>query len=338
MKPARTFNPIAPVARVSTSATPASRFGLPDWFKSAPFIALHLALVAVFFVPVGPTVLLLCGLTYFLRMFGITGGYHRYFAHRAYKTSRLFQFVLAWLGCSTMQKGPLWWAAHHREHHRHSDTPSDPHSPHETSFWWAHVGWILSSEHVETPWEAIQDWSRYPELRWLDRNHWVPGLVLAVLCWLVAGWSGLVWGFVVSTILVYHATFTINSLSHLFGSRRYATPDDSRNNLLLALLTLGEGWHNNHHHYQSSANQGFFWYEIDISYAVIWLLSWVGITRDLRKPGAKALAHRLTRPPPRGSGLAEMVSRTIETPAAPVVQAEPAPSASLSSAAGGQAS
>jgi stearoyl-CoA desaturase (delta-9 desaturase) len=269
---------------------------LPNWLKAGPFIGLHLALLTVFLVPVSTFALVLCAITYLVRMFGITGGYHRYFAHRAYRTSRIFQFVLAWLGCSAMQKGPLWWAGHHREHHRFSDTPRDPHSPYETSFWWSHVGWILSEDHVETPWEVIPDWSTYPELRWLDRNHWVPGLFLAGLCFLVGGWSGLVWGFVVSTILVYHATFAINSLNHLFGKRRYATPDDSRNNLTLALLTLGEGWHNNHHHYQSSANQGFFWWEIDITYYTLWVLRCLGLVWDLRKPGAKALTHRLVKP------------------------------------------
>jgi len=274
-----------------------SRAVLPNCLKAAPFIVLHLALLAVFFVPVEPGALVLCAVTYYLRMFGITAGYHRYFAHRAYKASRAFQFVLAWLGCSTMQKGPLWWAGHHRGHHRHSDTPDDPHSPHETTFWWSHVGWIMSEEHTHTPWEAIQDWSCYPELRWLDRWHWIPGLVLGLACYLIGGWSGLVWGFVVSTILVYHATFSINSLSHLFGKRRYATDDDSRNNFLLALITLGEGWHNNHHHYQSSANQGFFWWEIDISYYTLRLLRCAGLVWDLRQPGAKALAHRLVQPP-----------------------------------------
>jgi stearoyl-CoA desaturase (delta-9 desaturase) len=285
----------------------AARTGwLPAWLKSSPFIALHLALVAVFFVPVDATALVMCAVAYFVRMFGITGGYHRYFAHRAYKTSRFAQFALAWIGCSAMQKGPLWWASHHREHHRFSDTPRDPHSPHETSFWWSHVGWILSSDHVDTPLEAIQDFARYPELRWLDRFHWVPGLVLALACFLIGGWSGLVWGFVLSTILVYHATFTINSLSHLFGSRRYATLDDSRNNLFLALITLGEGWHNNHHHYQSSANQGFFWWEIDVSYCIIRGLAAVGLVWDLRKPGAKALAHRLAKPLPAPTPLAQV--------------------------------
>jgi stearoyl-CoA desaturase (delta-9 desaturase) len=266
------------------------------WVKATPFVLLHLALLSVFLVPVSAGALALCGAAYLLRMFGITAGYHRYFAHRAYKTSRVFQFVLAWLGCSALQKGPLWWAGHHREHHRHSDTPKDPHSPAETSFWWSHVGWILSTEHDETPAEDVADWTRYPELRWLDSFHWVPGIIQAVVCWLLLGWSGLVWGFVVSTVLVYHGTFTINSLSHLFGSRRYETHDDSRNNFWLALITLGEGWHNNHHHYQSSANQGFFWWEIDISYCMLLVLRCSGLVWDLRKPGAKALAHRLVQP------------------------------------------
>jgi stearoyl-CoA desaturase (delta-9 desaturase) len=290
---------------------------LPNWLKSAPFIVLHLALLSVFLVPVEVSALVLCAATYFLRMFGITGGYHRYFAHRAYKTSRVFQFVLAWLGCSALQKGPLWWAGHHREHHRYSDTPKDPHSPYETSFWWSHVGWILSSEHVETPHEQIPDWERYPELRWLDRWHWMPGVFLAVACFLIGGWSGLVWGFVVSTILVYHATFTINSLSHLFGSRRYATTDDSRNNLFLALITLGEGWHNNHHHYQSSANQGFFWWEIDISYVTLLGLRCFGIVWDLRKPNEKALTHRLVQPPPVGTPLEQVAANAAALDQAP---------------------
>jgi len=307
------------------------RYGLPNWFKGAPFIVLHLALVAVFFVPVTIPAVVLCAFMYFIRMFGITAVYHRYFAHRSYKTSRVFQFVLAWIGCSAMQKGPLWWASHHREHHRHSDTPIDPHSPHETSFWWSHVGWILSNDHTETAWDAIPDLARSPELRWLDNNNWIPGVVLAVVCFLIGGciglvwpsdpnltlnlsrfligaWSGLVWGFVVSTILVYHGTFTINSLSHLFGKRRYATPDDSRNNFWLALITLGEGWHNNHHHYQSSVNQGFFWWEIDISYYTIWLLARLGLVWDLRKPGAKALTHRLVKPGPEPTPLEQVAA------------------------------
>lgn len=288
-----TVNPSTPLNGPALEQAPQRFAHVPNWLKCAPFIGLHLACLAAFFLGVDTTALVLCGATYLVRMFGITAGYHRYFAHRAYKTSRVFQFVLAWVGCSAMQKGPLWWAAHHREHHRYSDTPADPHSPHRTSFWWSHLGWILSEDYEDTPWEEIHDWSGYPELHWLDRYHWVPGLMLAVLCWLLGGWSGLVWGFVISTVLAFHATFAINSLSHLLGSRRYATGDESRNNLGLALLTLGEGWHNNHHHYPSSANQGFFWWEIDISFSILCVLTLLGLTWDLRQPGARALAHRL---------------------------------------------
>jgi len=229
---------------------------------------------------------------YFVRMFGITAGFHRYFAHRSYKTSRPVQFIIACLGCTALQKGPLWWASHHRLHHRHSDTPDDPHSPLVTSFWWSHVGWILSDEHVHTPIEEIPDYARFPELRLLEQFHWVPGILLAALCYAIGGLSGFVWGFVVSTVICYHATFFINSLSHLIGTRRYATDDESKNNFVLALLTLGEGWHNNHHHYQSSANQGFVWWEIDISYYIIRMLSFVGLVWDVRRPGEKALAFR----------------------------------------------
>lgn len=265
---------------------------LPNWLKCIPFVSLHLACLAVLFTGIDWTSAILCVALYVIRMFGITAGYHRYFAHRAYKTSRVGQFVLAWLGCAALQKGPLWWAGHHRGHHRHSDTPDDPHSPHVTSFWWAHLGWILSTESGPTPLKDIKDWAQYPELRWLDRWHWVPGITTGVLCFLIGGWTGLVVGFIISTVLLYHGTFSINSLSHLFGTKRYATDDESRNNWLLAIITLGEGWHNNHHHYQSSANQGFYWWEIDISYCVIVALEKCRLVWDVRRPGAKALAFR----------------------------------------------
>jgi stearoyl-CoA desaturase (delta-9 desaturase) len=200
---------------------------------------MHLACLGAFFTGVSLRDLALCGACYLVRMFGITAGYHRYFSHRAYKTSRAFQFVLAWLGCSAAQKGPLWWAAHHRRHHRYSDTKEDLHSPHTTNFWWSHVGWILSERYMATDWQSVHDLSRYPELRWLNRNHWVPSIMLAGLCLLIGGWSGLVWGFFISTVLLYHAVFAVNSLCHIFGRRRYPTNDDSRNNLLVALFTLG---------------------------------------------------------------------------------------------------
>jgi stearoyl-CoA desaturase (delta-9 desaturase) len=264
--------------------------------RSAPFILLHLLAVFCIWTPITITSLVLFLGLFALRTFGLTGGYHRYFAHRAYSTSRFFQFCLALFGCMAVQKGPLWWAGHHRSHHRYSDTPNDPHSPHETTFWWSHVGWILSNEYNDTPINDIKDFARYPELRWIDTYHWVPGLLLAIVCYLIDGMPGLVYGFLMSTLLLYHTTFSVNSINHLFGSRRFATPDDSRNNVWIALLTFGEGWHNNHHHYQSSANQGFYWWEIDISYSILVVLSWFGIVWDLRRPGSKALAYRRIQP------------------------------------------
>lgn len=261
-----------------------------DWTKSVPFMGVHLAALAVFWTGFSWKALVLCLAMYAVRMFGITAGYHRYFSHRSYRTSRVFQFVLAWIGCSALQKGPLWWAAHHRHHHQHSDEPDDVHSPKQRGAWWAHIGWILSDRYNATHFNGIKDFSKYPELRWLNRYSTVPGLVLAIACLLTMGIQGLVWGFFLSTVLLYHGTFVINSLCHMFGSVRYKTADTSRNSMLLALITLGEGWHNNHHHYATSARMGFFWWEIDMSYYALSALSLLGIVWDLKKPSERALA------------------------------------------------
>jgi stearoyl-CoA desaturase (delta-9 desaturase) len=255
-----------------------------------PFVLLHLAPLAVVWTGVGLRSLLLCAACYLVNMVGITAGYHRYFAHRSYKTSRWFQFVLACLGCTALQKGPLWWASQHRHHHRHSDTAEDVHSPVEGGFWWSHVGWVFAPDWNDGDPRAVRDLSRYPELRWLERFHWAPAAVLAGLCFGVGGWGGLVVGFFLSSVLSHHAVFLVNSACHLWGRRRYATADASRNNALVAVLTLGEGWHNNHHHYQSSANQGFFWWEVDVSYYLIRLLGCVGLVWDVRRPPGAKLA------------------------------------------------
>jgi stearoyl-CoA desaturase (delta-9 desaturase) len=188
-----------------------------------------------------------------------------------------------------LQKGPLWWAAHHRHHHKYSDTPDDPHSPRANTFWWSHIGWILSKDSEQTCVKAVGDLARFPELCWLNRYHWIPGILMGAFCFLIGGWSGLVVGFFVSTVLLYHGVFAVNSLCHIFGRRRFATKDDSRNNWFVALITLGEGWHNNHHYYQSSANQGFFWWELDISYYIIKLFEKVGLVWHVRKPPRERL-------------------------------------------------
>jgi stearoyl-CoA desaturase (delta-9 desaturase) len=255
-----------------------------SWAASIPFFAIHAACLAAFFVGFKWWYPLVALGLYYLRMFGITAGYHRYFSHRSYKTSRLFQLLLALLGTSATQKGVLWWAAHHRDHHKYSDLPEDIHSPVQRGLWWSHVGWILSSRYDRTKTERIQDFAKYPELRWLNRWYVLPPIALGFGLWLAGGWGLLVWGYFISTTLLYHGTFTINSLSHMFGRRRYQTTDDSRNNWALALITMGEGWHNNHHYYQSSANQGFFWWEVDMSYYLLRLLSYLGLVWDLRTP------------------------------------------------------
>lgn len=277
--------PLPPLARPQNSPE-----GTEPVLNAAaiPFAVIHLMALAAFFVGVTPTQLAVCLGLYLLRMWAITVGYHRYFSHRAFKTSRVFQFVLAFLATTSVQKGVLWWAGNHRHHHRHSDTENDLHSPRQSGFFWAHVGWILSHKWDETRLDLIKDFAKYPELRWLNRNYWLPPLVLASLLTWVGGFGLLVWGFFVSTVLLYHCTFFINSLAHVFGRRRYETKDDSRNSFILALLTLGEGWHNNHHHYQSSANQGFFWWEIDLSYYSLKTLEKLHIVWDVRTPPERA--------------------------------------------------
>ena len=250
--------------------------------RALPFALIHLAALGVIFVHFRWSYLAVCIGLYYGRMFFISAGYHRYFSHRTYKTSRAFQFLIAFIAMSSGQKGVLWWAAHHRHHHRYSDTEMDLHSPTLFGFFWSHVGWIISDRYNETRLDYIGDFAKYPELRWLNKYHLVPPVTLGVVLWLIGGWGLFLWGFCASTVLLWHGTFTINSLSHLIGSVRYATTDTSKNNFLLALLTLGEGWHNNHHHYMASVRQGFFWWEVDVSYYTLKLLSWCGFVWDLR--------------------------------------------------------
>jgi stearoyl-CoA desaturase (Delta-9 desaturase) len=266
-----------------------------DWARIVPFVGMHLACVAVAFTGWSATALFVAAALYGVRMFAITGFYHRYFSHRAFRTTRGVQFLFAFLGATAAQRGPLWWASHHRHHHLHADDEEDAHSPHHHGFWWAHAVWFLSRRNFATREALIEDLSRYPELRFLDRFDWVAPLALALALYLLGTWlevanpgletTGmqlLVWGFFVSTVFLYHATFTVNSLAHSIGRRRYATRDRSRNNWWLAILTLGEGWHNNHHHYPGAARQGFFWWEIDITWYGLRLLATLGLVSDLR--------------------------------------------------------
>jgi stearoyl-CoA desaturase (delta-9 desaturase) len=255
-----------------------------------PFWGVHiLAIVGIAVLGFSWSGVALCAALYLPRMFFVTGAYHRYFSHRSYKTSRWFQFVLALGATMTAQKGPLWWAAHHRMHHKLSDQPGDLHSVMQNGFWWSHMGWILSRDLEDTDHSRIKDFAKYPELVWLDRLWLVPPVAVGVATFFIGGFFALVWGFAVAQVLCWHGTFTINSLSHLWGGRRYVTSDDSRNNFVLATITLGEGWHNNHHHYQVSARNGFMWWEIDVTYYVLRALAAVHLVRDLHGVPAHVL-------------------------------------------------
>jgi stearoyl-CoA desaturase (Delta-9 desaturase) len=256
-----------------------------------PFILVHLACFGAFFSGVTWPSIVLCVALYWLRLFAIGAGYHRYFSHRAYATSRVFQFLLACLAQSSGQKGVLWWAAKHRHHHKHSDTPHDVHSPRHSGFLYSHLGWMFTRQHDTADLSRVSDWTRFPELRWLNQYELVPAIALALLCLLFDGWAGLVVGFFWSTVLVYHATFCINSLAHVVGRKRYVTADDSRNNWLLALLTMGEGWHNNHHAYQSSVRQGFRWWEFDATYHLLSLMSRLGLVWNLKTPPEEVIRN-----------------------------------------------
>ena len=266
-----------------------------EFRRSLPFVFLHAGCLAVIWVGWSWTVVAVAAVLYFVRMFAITGFYHRYFSHRTFRTSRVMQFVFAALGNTSVQRGALWWASVHRHHHQHADQEDDVHSPGLTGFWWAHIGWMTSSKNFPTDYKAVRDLARFPELVFLNRFDLVVPAVFAALLYGageilrifapglgVTGGQLFVWGFFISTVVLLHGTLFINSLAHVFGRRRFATTDDSRNSLLLALITLGEGWHNNHHRYMGTARQGFYWWEIDITFYGLKVLSWMGLIWDLK--------------------------------------------------------
>lgn len=262
----------------------------------AAFIGVHLLPLLALWTGATRFDWIVCFILYVVRMFFVTAGYHRYFSHRTFKTSRWFQFVLAFMSETSAQKGVLWWAANHRIHHKYSDTPDDPHSRKLFGFWHSHLGWILGPEHDETRLDLVKDMAKYPELLWLNRNYLVPPVLLGAAVTVLGGvvnggrvyamfphgLSTLLIGFFLSTVILYHATFAINSLMHWFGTPRYKTGDESKNSFWLATLSLGEGWHNNHHYYQGSTRQGFFWWEIDLTFYALTVLSWLGIVWDLK--------------------------------------------------------
>lgn len=280
--------------KVDSSALDADWRQIDVW-RVVPFVLLHLACFGVFWVGFSWFALVFAVVLYGLRMFAVTGFYHRYFSHKAFRTTRFFQFILALLGATAVQRGPLWWASHHRDHHVNSDQIGDAHSPSQHGFLWSHLGWFLSNKNFVTNTQRVKDLTKFIELRWLDRFDVIVPILLAFGIYCLGAWlesnfpvlntNGpqlLIWGFVISTVVLYHATFTVNSIAHIWGNRRYATSDRSRNNAWIAIFTLGEGWHNNHHHYPGSARQGFYWWEIDLTYYGLKLLAACGLIWDIR--------------------------------------------------------
>lgn len=295
-----------------STAVPRARAFEP---KAIPFLLMHLAPLALVWTGWSWYGLAVAVASYYVRMFGITAGYHRYFSHRSFTTGRVFQFVLAFLAQASMQKGVIWWAANHRHHHWYSDKENDVHSPVRHGFWWSHVGWVVSKEWDSTDPRTVRDLTRYPEIVWLNHWHWVPGVAWAVLMTALFGWEiGLLWGFFISSILTWHGTFTINSLCHVIGKRVYATTDTSKNSAILAAITLGEGWHNNHHFYQRSAAQGWRWYEFDVTYMVLQLLQLVRVVSNVSKPPRHVIEKTIDRAILNDDGLLNtaMAARTAE--------------------------
>lgn len=301
---------------VAASSTHADQSHIQDrkihWLRILPFIGLHLACLSVLWVGVSGFALWFMLGFYVLRMFAITGFYHRYFSHKTFQTSRLVQFIFGLIGTMSSQRGPLWWAAHHRHHHRHTDQPEDRHSPRD-GFWYSHMGWFLNQQNFATDQKLIRDWLKYPELVWLDRFSLPITVLTGASIWALGSWLAVsypqlgtsgaqlfVWGFLVSTVLLTHATLLINSLAHHLGSRSFHTPDDSRNNWFLALITLGEGWHNNHHFYAGSVRQGFYWWQIDVTFYLLKVMSWLGLVWQL-KPVPKRVYLARHNPTPMPS-------------------------------------
>jgi len=267
------------------------------------FLVFHLACLLAIFTGVSTAAGVTALVLYTVRALGVTAGYHRYFAHRSFRTGRVFQFILAFFGSLSVQGGVLWWVSHHREHHKHTETGKDIHSPTMHGMWRAHMGWMMHEDCLRTSQANIKDFARFPELKWLQRNYaaLIAGQALAIFLFGVVlnylfpslGTSGLqmlVWGFFISTVLLWHSTFMVNSVCHRWGGRPYEAGDDSTNNLIVGILTMGEGWHNNHHKFAYSARHGLRWYQIDVTWYLLRLLAMLGVVSDLKLPRERDLA------------------------------------------------
>jgi stearoyl-CoA desaturase (Delta-9 desaturase) len=299
----------AVVHRAPTSAS--------GYAVAAVMLAFHIGCLGVFFTGVSTATLMVAGVLYVARGLGITAGFHRLLAHRSYQASRPLQFLLALLGSLAIQGGPLWWVAHHRSHHGHTDQPDDVHSPVTRGFWQSHLGWMMSQAAFQEKGANSRDLHRYPEIKWLQRFY-LPliigqgvGLYLlgaALNAWFPqSGTSGaqmLVWGLFVSTVLTWHITFAVNSVCHTWGRRPHETGDASTNNLLIGVLAYGEGWHNNHHMYPFSARHGLKWWQVDVTWWFLKALEKLGLVSGLKLPKTPVRAAQSAATAVRGANAA----------------------------------
>ena len=261
-----------------------SREGI-NWVSVVVFAAFHVGAIAALFFFTWPAFFCAFILYWISLSFGIGMGYHRLLTHRSYKVPKPLEYFLTICGTLALEGGAIAWVATHRVHHQNSDKPGDPHTPRDGK-WWAHLIWMLVGDATNCD---VEECSRYaPDLVkdrvhvWLSKYHYIPLAITSILLLVFGGLPFLLWGLFVRVTLALHATWMINSLTHFWGSRRFLTRDDSRNNAGVALLTFGEGWHNNHHAYPSSARHGLAWYELDITWMTIWLLRLLGIAKMVK--------------------------------------------------------
>ena len=268
-----------------------------SYSNATRIILFHLSVVLVFISGYSFTALITFLVLFLVRLFVITGFFHRYYSHRSYQTSRWFQFLLTFIGTSAGQQGPLSWATSHITHHQHADAEDDPHSPVLNSGFYAHIGWLLQKDALSTNDKIVKPFTKYPEIVFLDRYHYIGTtsliISLALLGMLLSehypelGTSALQlvsWGFILSTLLILHGACLVNSVGHLYGYRRFKTKDNSHNVWWLFPLTLGDNWHNNHHHAPKSASFSYAWWEVDIIYLCILILEKLGLVWNVKKP------------------------------------------------------
>jgi len=260
-----------------------------NWIFAIALAGFHLGALAALFYFRWSALVVFAAMWVLAQNVGIAMGYHRLLTHRGYATPKWLEYCIATFGTLALQGGPIYWVAIHRMHHRYTDKPGDPHSPRDGK-WWSHMGWIMNGtlrNETKALKQYAPDLSREPFYLWLNKYHWLPLTVVGLSLLAFGGWPWILWGAFLPVTIGLHVTWLVNSVTHLWGRRRFATRDDSRNNLWVALLTGGEGWHNNHHAFPVSARHGLAWYEVDVNYYGICLLKWLGLARHIKTASLK---------------------------------------------------